>query len=62
MTERRFNEAEIAAILERASKRDAAASRRLEPGEGLTLAQLQEIGREVGIASEAIRDAARIVD
>ncbi|HEX4681634.1 MAG TPA: hypothetical protein VH277_02930 [Gemmatimonadaceae bacterium] len=62
MTERRFNEAEIAAILERASKTDAAAPRRLEPGEGLTLGQLQEIGREVGIASDAIRDAPRIVD
>jgi hypothetical protein len=60
--ERRFTDAEVAAILERASTAEAA-----EPGPpvspaaspaGLTLAQLQDIGREVGIAPRAIADAA----
>lgn len=62
MTERRFNDTEIAAILERASKVDAAAPRPLDSSEGLTLAQLQEIGRETGISPDAIRDAAYAVD
>lgn len=62
MTERRFNDTEIAAILERASKADAAAPRALDTSDGLTLTQLQEIGREVGIAPDAIREAALVVD
>jgi hypothetical protein len=71
MSDRRFNDTEIAAILERASKADAAGQRQLESAdtseasennEGLTLAQLQEIGREAGISADAIRDAALIVD
>lgn len=61
MTERRFNDTEIAAILERASQADATSPRLLDSNEGLTLAQLQEIGREAGISPEAIRDAAHVV-
>src|SRR5512144_1325307 len=61
MTERRFNEAEVAAILKRATKADPAGQRQLSAGEGMTLAELQAIGREVGIAPDAIRDAAAVV-
>lgn len=61
MTERRFNEAEVAAILERATRAEPAGQRQLpsgEGGDGMTLAELQDIGREVGIAPDLIRDAA----
>jgi hypothetical protein len=64
--ERRFNEAEVAAILERATERATEqATVRDEPGrqvvathEGLTLAQLQDIGREIGIAPDVIAESA----
>lgn len=62
MTDRRFNEAEVAAIFERATD-----TRRLERGrpaastDGMTLAELQEIGREAGIAPAQIAEAARVV-
>ncbi|MEX2153276.1 MAG: hypothetical protein WD825_08045 [Gemmatimonadaceae bacterium] len=45
MTERRFNEAEVAAIFERATEAQQTGQRQLPSGEGMTLAQLQEIGR-----------------
>jgi hypothetical protein len=61
MPERRFNETEIAEILERAAKTDLTGPRSLPAGEGMTLAELQDIGREAGITSEAIRDAANAV-
>lgn len=61
MTERRYDDAEVAAIFARAA--DAAQTPALQqpPDEGLTLAELQEIGREVGIAPEAVAQAARAV-
>jgi hypothetical protein len=57
--ERRFDEAEVAAIFERATAREASGGRQLVPtGErGLTLGQLQDIGREIGVAPDAIADA-----
>mgnify|MGYP001819469135 CR=1 FL=1 len=57
---RRYDEQEIAEILRRATEADEA----LPPaaGTGLTLAQIQEIGGEVGIASERIESAARVLD
>jgi hypothetical protein len=62
MSERRYSEEEIAAIFERAAQAQQAARRQLPPGEGMTLAELQEIGRDVGIPSELVADAARAVD
>ncbi len=62
-SERRYGEREVAQIFERATKSAAVEPRPGAPagGDGLTLAQLQEIGREVGVPAEAIADAARSV-
>jgi hypothetical protein len=62
MTDRRFNEEEVAAIFERASVAQPAESRTPSASNGMTLAQLQEIGREVGIAPDAISRAAQSID
>lgn len=59
MTERRFNEAEVAAIFERATETQQTTQPSLPTGEGMTLAELQEIGREVGIAPELVAHAAK---
>jgi hypothetical protein len=62
MSERRYNDEETAAIF-----RAAADDRRLPQGQtsgndGLTLAQLQAIGGEVGISSDAVASAATAID
>ncbi len=62
MTERRYTEEEVAAIFERASEAQQAARRQLAPSEGMTLADLQEIGREVGLPAELVTEAARSLD
>src|SRR5262249_60016969 len=63
--DRRYNDKEIAAIFRAASE----AASREEPShdvvpadEGLTLTDLQAIGREVGIAPDAVAQAARALD
>src|SRR5687768_4485025 len=58
MTDRRFNEAEVDAIFKRATETQQARGRQLSSGDGMTLAELQEIGREAGIAPELVRQAA----
>jgi len=64
MAERRFNEDEVAAIFARAT--EAAQTTRNQmtpaPSQGMTLAELEDIGREVGIAPELVRQAARTID
>jgi len=64
MTERRYSEEEVAAIFDRATKAQVGAGsrRQLPPGEGMTLAGLQEIGSEVGIPPELVAQAARSID
>ena len=64
MTERRFNEDEVAAIFKRATETQQKGQRHLPSGEsgGMTLAQLQEIGREVGISPELVSEAATAID
>jgi hypothetical protein len=62
MPERRFNEAEVAAILERATTRDESGRQAVPTGEGLTLAQLQDIGREIGISPQVIAESAELLD
>jgi hypothetical protein len=63
MTERRFNEAEVAAIFRQASEAQNQTSEGLLPsGEGLTVAELQAIGREVGISSDQITQAAQLIE
>ena len=62
MEERRYTEEEVSAIFERASKAQQTPRRHLPPGEGTTLGELQEIGREVGISSELVAEAATSLD
>lgn len=62
MSERRFNEQEVAEIIERATQSPGGALRQAAASEGMTLAQLKEIGREVGIAPDALERAARSID
>jgi hypothetical protein len=59
MTDRRYSEAEVAAIFERATEAHVPSQRQLPSTEGMTLAQLQDIGREVGIAPELLAQAAQ---
>jgi hypothetical protein len=59
MSTRRYNEAEVAAIFERATEAQQAGPTPSATGEGMSLAELQEIGREVGISAESIALAAR---
>lgn len=60
--ERRYQEDEVAEIFEAAAADREPAPRSLSPAKGLTLAELQEIGREVGVAPERIADAATALD
>lgn len=55
--ERRYRDDEVAQIFEAASAPVSSRSE-LAPAQGLTLAELQSIGREVGIAPERIAQAA----
>ena len=62
MTDRRYSEEEVAAIFERAAEAQQSARRQLAAGEGMTLADLQEIGRDVGIPTDLVVQAARALD
>jgi hypothetical protein len=62
MSERRYTDEEVAAIFERAAKTEHTALPVPAVGEGMTLAALQEIGREVGISPALILHAARSLD
>jgi hypothetical protein len=64
MSERRYNEEEVAAIFERAAEAQAqqTAPNQLRSGAGMTLTDLQEIGREVGISREQLAEAAKAVE
>ncbi len=60
--ERRYNEQEIAGIFKQAAQAQETAQQRLPHTEGLTLAELQEIGKEAGITPEFIARSAAAVD
>lgn len=60
--DRRYRDDEVAEIFEIAASPSDASRRELSSAEGLTLAQLQEIGREVGVPPERIADAAAKLD
>ena len=62
MSERRFSEEEVAEILKYATESQSSQSSVLPATRGLTLSELTEIGREVGIAPEALQVAARRFD
>lgn len=59
---RRYSEEEIAQILDYATEVQDGGGRSLSSGTGMTLAELQDIGREVGISSDVIADAASRLD
>ena len=60
--ERRYNDKEIAAIFRAATEGPQVPGREVAREEGLTLADLQAIGREVGISSDAVAQAAQALD
>lgn len=60
MSERRFTDEEVAAIFKQASESESLAN--VSTGKGMTLAALQEIGREAGMSPEAIARAALALD
>jgi hypothetical protein len=64
MSERRYSDEEVSAIFARATETQHEAPRQSPPGpgEGTTLAELQDIGREAGIDPEAVARAARSLD
>ena len=62
MTDRRFNDDEVAAIFARATDVRQTNQRQLPSNEGMTLAELQAIGREAGIAPERVALAAAEID
>ena len=59
--ERRYSEEDAAAIFQRAAEAQAGRGPKPAAGEGMTLVQLQEIGREVGIPPELVAHAARSI-
>lgn len=59
MSDRRFSEEEVAAILKDAAEKQYSHERLLPSGDGLSLAELQSIGREVGISPEIIQQSAQ---
>ena len=67
MTERRYDEHEVAAIFERATARLMEGDRSSTSGskaltQGLTLTELKRIGSEVGIPPELIQETAALID
>ena len=62
MSDRRFNDDEVAAIFAKATDEQQSSQRQLPSSEGLTLAQLQAIGREAGISPERVAQAAFELD
>lgn len=59
MTDRRYSDEEVAAIFARATEVQQNPLARLASNEGMSLTELQAIGREAGIAPELVAQAAR---
>lgn len=59
--ERRFNNTEVAAIIETATNWKEPRRESLPAGDGLTLGQLQDIGRDIGITPDVMAGAADAV-
>jgi hypothetical protein len=62
MSERRYNDEEVDAIFRIASEEGSLVERQPSSEHGLTLGDLQTIGRDVGIAPEAVARAAVVLD
>lgn len=61
MTVRRYNEAEVAAMFKWAAEAQQTSQPQLPAGQGMTLQQIQEIGREVGISPEQLTAASKAI-
>ncbi len=59
MTDRRYNEEEVSAIFARAAEEQQALPAHSMRDQGMTLVELQQIGREAGISPDAVANAAR---
>ena len=62
MTERRYTDEEVAEIFRSAAEGPATPVPHSSPSHGLSLADLKAIGREVGIAPDAVARAAQALD
>ena len=62
MSERRYSEQEVAEIFERATEAQRLAVRPSSSSEGLTLKELQDIGRDVGVSPDLVASAARSLE
>ena len=62
MSERRFTEEEVAQIIKHATELEHSDKSLVPSGSGLTLAELEEIGREAGISPDAMHQAVRRLD
>lgn len=62
MADRRYSEDEVVAIFELATKAQAGGTKHLRSGDGMTLAGLQDIGREIGVPPELVAQAAKSLD
>lgn len=62
MTERRYSDEEISAIFSKAVQNPQLPPLQAPREDGLTLAELQQIGREVGITPDAVAHAAQLLD
>lgn len=62
MTNRRYSDEEVAAIFAKAIEAEGPAVTMASRDEGLSLADLQNIGRDVGLAPEAVARAAHSLD
>ena len=60
--DRRYAEEEVREIFEEASRAREAEGRALTPADGLTLAELQAIGEEVGLSPDRIAEAASALE
>ena len=62
MTDRRYDDDEVAEIFQRAAEGPQALARHAGSDAGMTLSELQEIGREAGLSPEAVASAARSLE
>jgi hypothetical protein len=62
MTDRRYDDDEVAEIFKRAAEGPQSLPHQVAGDQGMTLAELQEIGREAGLAPEVVASAARSLE
>jgi hypothetical protein len=62
MTDRRYDDEEIAEIFRKAAEGPQALPHQTASDVGMTLAELQDIGREAGLSPEAVASAARSLE